>query len=154
MADGGLTLGAILKGVGAAAAVGGTAASVQQSRRSERAAEKSDEIGRAQAEIANQRQIRQNLIRSRAQQAQLISAGQAQTGSFGGTSSVQGALGSARTQQAANTGFANTSIAANAAQNRQLGNVRDAQGRAATFGSVAALPGQFGFDLASIFEGN
>jgi hypothetical protein len=142
------------KAVGAAAAVGGTAASIQQGRRAQRAQEKADEVSRAQTAIANQRSIRQNILRSRAAQAQLISQGQAQTGSFGGSSSVQGALGAAQTQQAANLGFARQTQAASGAINRQIGRANQAQSRAGTFGAVAGLPAQFGFDLRSIFEGN
>lgn len=147
------TTAGIIAAVGAAAAVGGTAASVHSSRKAQRAQEKADQVGNRQAEIANQRAIRQNLIRSRTQQARLITQGQAQTGSFTGSSSVAGALGSARTQQAANVGFAQQTQAAGAAVNRQMGRARGFGADAAMFGAVANLPGQFGFDLRSVFEG-
>jgi len=137
----------------AAIAVGGTAASVQSSRRAQRAQEKADRISSAQTEIANQRSIRQNVIRSRVQQAQLQAQGQAQTGTFGGSSAVTGALGSAQTQAGANLGFAQTSMAAGGAINRQAMSARRHSSNAATFGAIAQLPGQFGFDLKSVFEG-
>ena len=141
-----------IQAAAAVAAVGGTAASIHQSRKAQRAQEKADDIARAQAEIQNQRQIRQNIIRSRAMQAQLIAQGQTQTGSFGGSSAVTGALGSAQTQQAANTGFGLTTIAAGNSMNRQQTIANRAASNAATFGAIANLPGQFGFDLGSMIK--
>lgn len=131
-------------------AAGGTAASISQQRKSQRAQEKASAVDRAQAEIANQRAIRQQIIRSRAQQAQLQAQGIA-TGTSD-TSAQAGGLGSAQTQAAANVGFARQSQAAGRAVNELTSRASSAQGRAATFGAVAALPGQFGFDISSLFE--
>lgn len=133
-----------------AAAVGGTVASIQQSRRAQRAQEKAASVDRAQAEIANQRAIRQQIIRSRAQQAQLQAQGVA-TGTTD-SSSQAGGIGSAQTQTAANVGFARQTQAAGRAVNELTTRASGYQGRAATFGAVANLPTQFGFDPSSVWE--
>ena len=134
---------------GAAAAVGGTTAALISGAKAQKAQEKADAVAQAQTELENRRNIRQAIARGRVQRAQLTAQGQAQTGGFA-SSSVQGALGSASTQEAANVGFANQTIAAGGAINRQLGRARNQLGNAATFQAVAALPTQFGFDPASI----
>ena len=134
-----------------AATVGGTAGSIQQQRKATRAAEKGDRINEAAQEISNQRSIRRNIVAARAQQAQLIASGQAASGGFG-SSNIQGALGSAQSQAAANQGFANTQIAAGNSLNQTRQTQRDAIGRANAFGALAAAPAQFGFDTASVFK--
>lgn len=129
-------------------AAGGTAASIQQSRKGQRAQEKADSVAKAQAELENKRSIRQAIAQGRVQRAQLISSGQSQTGSFGGSSAVTGALGSARTQLAANIGFANQTLGAQSGINTNLGRAGRNLSNAATFGQIAALPSQFGFRFA------
>jgi len=133
----------------AAVAAGGTAASIQQSRKAQARQEKADKAGRAAAEIANQRSIRQQIIRARAAQAQTIAQGQALTGGLSGNSAVAGGVGSIGTQAAGNIGFGNTQIGANNAINNLQSQARGAASNAATFGAIANLPGQFGFDVAS-----
>jgi len=134
-----------------AAIAGGTAGQIASQRKAQRAAEKGDRINKAAQEISNQRNIRRNIVAARAQQAQLIASGQAAGGGFG-SSNIQGALGSAQSQAASNLGFANTQIAAGNALNETRETQRKAVGAANTFGAIASLPGQFGFDTQSIFK--
>lgn len=148
MADGGATFALIAS---TAIAAGGTGASIHQQRKAVKAQEKADTIGKAAADIANQRQIRQNQLRTRVAQAQATAAGQAVSGGFG-SSNIQGAIGSVQSQGASNLGNLNTQIASNNSirnLNQQArGNIANAQ----TFGAIAELPGQFGFDTASVFK--
>jgi len=135
----------------AAVAVGGTAASIAAQRKAERTQDKADKVAKASAEIANQRNIRQNIVRARAAQAQLIAGGQAASGGFS-SSPIQGALGASQTQAAANQGFGNVNQAAGGAINALNSQARSAASDAQTFGAVANLPGQFGFDIGSVFK--
>lgn len=139
----------IAAGASAAAAAGGTAASIHQSRKATRAQEKADKASRAAAEIQNQRSIRQQILQARRAQAQTIAAGGAATGSLGGNSAVQGGVASIGTQGASNIGFGNTQIGANNAILNQTTQARRAASNAATFGAIAKLPGQFGWDPRS-----
>lgn len=121
----------------------GTGVGVVQGARAQRQQEKSDAVGRAQAEIANQREIRKAIAAGKVQRAAVSAAGQAQ--GAGRSSSVAGALGAAQTQSAANIGFARTTQAANDAQNAALGRARGFQASSQLFGAVAQLPTAFGF---------
>ena len=128
-------------------AAGGTAVSIQRSRKAQRAQERADAVAQSQAELENKRNIRQAIAQGRVQRAQLISSGQAQTGGFG-SSAVTGALGSARTQLGANIGFAKQTLGAQTGINRNLNEARQSLSQAAQFGQIAALPSQFGFRFA------
>ena len=134
-----------------AAAVGGTAASLNSQRKSQAANEKAEAASRATSAIENQRKIRQNLLRTRVAQAQTTAAGFAQGSGFG-SSGIQGANASVATQGAANQGNLNTQMAGNSAIQRNLSQSRGFQGDAATFGAIAALPGQFGFGMGDLMK--
>lgn len=142
----GLAAGAI------AVTVIGTAVSIDQQKKSQRLKEKSDAVANAQIALQNDKTVRQALAKSSIDRARLIAQGETQTGGFSGSSSVQGALGSARTQVAANIGFANQTLSAQnrisalgQASNRAL--VRGGIGRA-----VAGLPGEFGLSGGDIIQ--
>lgn len=137
--------------VATAVAVGGTAATIHQQKKATRAQEKADKVSQAATEIANARNIRQNIVRARRAQAQLIAAGQASTGGFT-SSPIQGALASSQTQAAANQGFGATQQAAGGAINQLQSQARGNLSKAGTFGAIANLPGQFGFDIGSVFK--
>lgn len=134
-----------------AAAVGGTVASISSQRKATRAQEKADAVGRATDAIKNQRAIRQQILRARAAQAQTIAAGQAQTGGFS-SSGVQGAVSSIGAQGASNVGFANTQQGAGNAISELTSQARGYASNAQTFGAISALPGQFGWDIGSVFK--
>jgi hypothetical protein len=108
-------------------------------------------MAQAQAELANQRAIRQTIAQSRMEQANMLSGAYASTGGVS-SSGVQGALGAAQTQTGANIGFANQTMAANRGINDALSNYNKFTSNAATAGAVAALPGQFGWDVKSSAE--
>lgn len=129
-------------------AVIGTGASIAQQRKAQRAQEKADAVTQAQAAIENQRNIRLAIAAGNLQKAQLANAGGTQFG-FGNSSSVTGALGAARTQNASNVGFAQQTAAAGSAVNRQTSIANNALSAASTFQSIANIPGQFGFDVKS-----
>lgn len=141
-----------LEAAALAVAIGGTTASVISQKRAAKAQRKGDAINRAQAELENQRNIRQSIAASKLQRAQLVAAGETQTGSFGGSSAVTGALGAAKTQAGANIGFANQVAGANAGVNRQFDLANKFASNAQTFGAVAKLPGQLGFDNAAFIQ--
>lgn len=125
----------------------GTGVSVSQQRKAQRAEEKRDAVGEAQAQLENQRNIRQAIAASRLQQAQVQAAGQASGGT--GSSGLAGGLGSAQTQVASNIGFARQTAAANSAINRQTGLASQALAAGATAQAIGGLPAQFGFDPKS-----
>ena len=129
----------------AALAAGGTTASIIASNNAQQDQRKADSVARAQAELENKRAIRQAINTGRVNRAQLTTSAQAQTGGFD-SSPIQGALGSARTQEAANIGFANQTAAAGVAVNRNLSRARQSLANAGSFGAIAALPGQFGIE--------
>lgn len=133
-----------------AVAIGGTAVSVQQSRVAADKADKARKISQKQADIANQRRIRQSIERNRIAKAAVLSGGQAQTGGFG-SSGIQGGVGAATSQAASNIGFAQTINAANAGINDALSQSARAQSRAGTASAIASLPGQLGFGAGDIF---
>ena len=137
-------------GIGAAVALGvsvlGTGASIAQQRKAQRAQRRADAVSRAQAELENQRNIRQAIAAGKLQRAQLTAAGQTQTGGFGGSSAVTGALGAAQTQAAANVGFAQQTQAATSAINRQGSIANNALSAANIFQGISTLPTAFGFD--------
>ena len=134
-----------------AVAIGGTAVSVSQSRQAADEADKARQLSQRQADIANQRRISQSIERNRVAKAAVLAGGQAQIGGFG-SSGIQGGVGAATTQAASNIGFAQTINAANRGINDALGNQQTALSRASTAGAVAALPGQLGFGLDSVFD--
>jgi len=134
-----------LSGVALGIAALGTAANLSQQRKAQKAQDKADSVGRAQAEIENQRSIRQAVAAGRLQQAQVAAAGQAQ--GAGDSSGVQGGIGSAQTQAASNIGFARQTQAANAGINRLNNQAGQSLARGATFQAIGNLPGQFGFGV-------
>lgn len=139
--------------LGATAAVSaiGTGASIHQQRQAQRSAEKADKAGEAAANIQNQRAQRRQILQARVLQAQATSAGVASGGSFS-DSGARGAVSALGATAGGNIGAANTQIGAQNAINSQLSQARGFASRAQTFGQVAALPSQFGFDTASVFK--
>jgi hypothetical protein len=130
--------------VGGVIAIAGTAVGVQQNKKAQDAAEDRDEVGQAQAALANQRAIRQSVAANNLQRARLLASGQAQ--GAGDSSAVSGALASSQTQAGANIGFARQTQAASSAINAATSRQRTALGNAATAQAVGSLPGQFGLD--------
>lgn len=126
----------------------GTGVSVYQSNQAEQDQKDAQKAQQKIAELANQRAIRQSIAASRVRQAETLASGQASTGGTN-SSGIQGAIGSAMTQQAANQGFANSTIAANNAINNATQNYNAHISNAGTASALAALPGQFGFDVKS-----
>jgi len=129
----------------------GTGVGIHQQRKAENAREDADKMQQAQAELANQRSIRQSIAQSRLEQANMLSGAYASTGGVS-SSGVQGALGAAQTQTGANIGFANQTMAANRGINDAISKYNQFSSNAATAGAVAALPGQFGWDVKSSAE--
>lgn len=138
-----------LEAAAIAAAVIGTGVSIAQQKKGQQAQEESDAVGSAQQAIQNNRAIRQSIAASKIQRAQLIASGQAQTGGFGASSSVTGALGAAGTQLGANIGFARTIQASNTALNNQRSKFNQAAFIGGLGSTVASIPAQFGFDVRS-----
>ncbi len=139
--------GAIISGVIAASSA---AVGITQQRKIAETQEELDAVGKAQQALQNNRAIRQSIAASKIKRAQLLSSGEAQTGNFGGSSSVTGALGSATTQLGSNIGFARSTQAANSALNNQRSIANQAAFRGGLSQTVGALPGQFGFDVRSL----
>lgn len=130
-----------------AVTVGATGVSVAQSRISQSEERRAQRLRQRQASVENQRSIRQAIAASRQQQASQI----AQAGEIGFESSaIQGGLGAATTQVAANVGFARQTDAFNRGINSRLQASSRAAGRASTFQAVAGLPTQFGFDPSKL----
>lgn len=138
-----------LEAVAVVVAVAGTTASIQQSRKAQGLQQEADAVANAQREITNQREIRQTIAASKLQRAQLVASGEAQTGGFGASTSVTGALGAAQTQTAANIGFARQISATNSVINRLGSQANQAISNASTFAAIGNLPSQFGFDIRS-----
>lgn len=119
----------------------------------QRAADKADDarkISQRQADLANQKRIRQAIEQQRIARAQVLSSGQAQTGGFD-SSGIAGGVGAGTSQLASDIGFARTINAANRGISNALGEQAKAQSRQATFGALAALPGQLGVDMPDLF---
>jgi hypothetical protein len=131
----------------------GTGVSIHQKGIADDRAKKADAVRQAQDDLANQRAIRQSIATAKVQRAQLVASGAAQTGSFGGATSVTGALGSAQTQIASNVGFARQTIGAGNAINTLNSQANRALSRAGTAQAFGALPEQFGFDPAAATRG-
>lgn len=146
----GVSAATIFQGIAAATAVAGTAVSVDQSRKAAAAKKKADKASRAAAEIATQRNLRKNIVRARVAQAQLIASGGAS--GITGSSSLSGAVGGVASTAAGQQGFARTQQAGNAAFNAQQSRARGFQSNSALAGTIGNLPGQFGFDIGSIFK--
>lgn len=136
--------------IGLVVSAAGTGASVRQSRKAADEAEKAGDIERRQADIENQRRIRQSIEQARIQRAQVLAAGLEQGGQD--SSGLLGGLGSAQSQLASNVGFANQVAGANRSVNRRLSASQSAAARGQTFQQIGALPGAFGFDAASSAE--
>lgn len=124
----------------------GTGAGIHQGRKAERARKDADAGRLAEAELANQREIKKAIAQSRLQQAETEAAGQAQ--GAGDSSALTGALGSAQTQLASNIGFARQTQAANSLVGQATRRFNNATSNAAIAGQVAALPSAFGFSPA------
>lgn len=133
------------------ATIGGTTASIISTANAQQKQEKADAVQRSQTALANQKAIKQAINQGRVARAELLTSGQSQTGGFS-SSSIQGALGSAQTQEASNIGFARQTAAANSAVNLHLGRARRSLSRAGSFGAIANLPGQFGISFSDLFE--
>ena len=121
--------------------------SISQSRKAQKAQEKADDVSRAQAQLENQRRIRQAVAATRIQQARLLSASEGQ--GAGDSSAVQGGLASSQGQLGANIGFARQTQGANAGINANLADARRFSSNAAIAQQVGALSSQFGFDPKS-----
>lgn len=134
-----------------AATVGGTVASVAAQRRSAKDQEEAQKLAQRQAAIENQRAVRQAIAAARQDRAQLIASGQAQTGGFS-SSGIQGGVGAADTQIAANVGFARQTQAFSSAINQRLQRANRAQGAAGLGQAVAGLPGAFGMTVSGAIE--
>lgn len=146
----GITAATAIQAIAAGAAVAGTAVSIDQQRKASAASKKADAASRAAAEISTQRSNRKNIVRARVAQAQLIASGGAS--GITGSSSLSGAIGGVGSTAAGQRGFARTQQAGNAAFQNQQSRARGFQSNAAIAGQVANLPGQFGFDIGSIFK--
>lgn len=131
-----------------AVAVGGTAASIVQSRSAEADRRRAQKISQRQAAIENQKAIREAIAASRAAQAGIEAGAQAAGIGFG-SSVVQGGIGAAQTQIASNVGFARQTEAANASINKRLRDASSAASRASSFAAISGLPTAFGFDPKS-----
>jgi hypothetical protein len=134
-----------------ALAVAGTGTAIVQQHRAAQAQRKADKAGQAQAEIANQRSIRQAIAQSRIQQAQVLASGQAQTGGTD-SSGIQGGLASAQSQLGANVGFARTTAAANNSINQSTQKYNDFMANAGTAQAIGNLGTQFGFSPESLVK--
>jgi len=134
----------------ASAAIGTTISVVQQNK-AQQAKKDADQTAQAQAELENQRSIRQSIAAARLQQAQLLASGQAATGGVD-SSGIQGGLAAAQTQQASNIGFARQTLAAASGINNATNDFNRHTSNAATAGALAALSGQFGHDVKSSFQ--
>ena len=109
----------------AAFAVAGVVAGGLSQRAQVKAAEKKERPNRRTAQIENVTKARRAIAARRAQEAFLIQAGETQGG--GTNSAIAGAVGSLRTQTAANIGLSKTSFAgANLANQQQLKGARRA----------------------------
>lgn len=129
--------------------IGGTAATVVQQRKAAKESRRAQNLQVRQAEIENQRRIRQAIAAGRADRARTVAAGQAQVGGFGGSAQL-GAIGAADTQLASNVGFARQTQAFNASINRALQRASQATQRAGEFQAIAGLPAQFGLGVGDV----
>jgi hypothetical protein len=136
------------EGAAIAIAVIGAGVGIYQGQKGQQAAKDADKAAQKQAELENQRAIRQSIAAGRVRQAELIASGQSATGGTD-SSAIQGGLAAAQTQQASNIGFARQTLAAGSAINSSISNANRAAGNAALANSIAALPGQFGYDVKS-----
>lgn len=131
---------------GAIAAVGSALASGISAHQQASAQKKAARAQRRSAEMENARRARRAIAERRMREAELLQAGASE--GIRSSSAIQGAVGSLRTQTAANIGHANTQLAGDMIANRAL--VRGAR-RAATFDSIASgmnAIGQVGFAFA------
>lgn len=136
----GLEVGAIV-----VAAIG-IGVGVHQGRKAEQARKDADRGRLAEAELANQREIRKAIAQSRLEQAAVLTQGNAQ--GAGDSSALTGAVGSAQSQLAANIGFARQTQAANSLVADATRRFNSATSKAALAGQVASLPSTFGFSPA------
>jgi hypothetical protein len=127
----------------------GTTASVVAGQRSAEEQREAQRIQQRQAEVANQRRIRQALAAARADRANLIASGVAQTGGFD-SSSIAGGAAAADTQLASNISFARQTQGFNRAANQRLSRANTFAANADTFASLANLPTQFGFSPGDV----
>lgn len=144
-------MGPALPVIAIATTIGGTAASVSAQRRAQREQSQAQKIASRQAAVENQRRIRQAIAAARADRANLLASGFAQTGGFD-SSGIAGGAAAADTQLASNVGFARQTQAFNQATNNRLQRANRAAGQANTFGAIAGLPTQLGFDVRGSFN--
>lgn len=127
------------------AAVGSTVLGYQSSQRAQRHAGQQAEVERRLAEIRNARSRRQAISDSRVQAAN-IEAQRAASGAGAGSSIFKAATGSVRSQVSSALGFSFQQEALGAESLRLGQKVSKEKGQAASFGALAALPGQLGLD--------
>lgn len=124
-----------------------TVAGVQQQRRATAESRSARRAQQRQASLQNARQRAEAIAAERRQRAAVIA--QTEAAGASGSSSAVGAIGSLRSNLAGNLSFANQIEQLENQKQAHLNAAGAAQSRAATFGALAQLPGQFGFDPAS-----
>ena len=134
-----------------ATTVAGTGASIAFQAKAQQRQDRAAKLASAQADVENQKQIRQAIAAARADRANLIAAGAAQTGGFD-ASGIAGGAAAAETQLASNVGFARQTAGVNRRLNALSQGAANLSSRAAVFGQIAQLPGALGFDTESILR--
>lgn len=120
----------------------GTAASIQQQRKGEKANRRAAALQRRQAEIQNMRERRKAMAAAR-REAAAVRARTASLG-VGGSSAAEGAIGSIRSQVAERVGFSGQMEAFGSAINQQQQRAATAGTRANIYSAVGNLPSQLG----------
>ena len=121
----------------------GTGVGVSQQRKAVRAQERAERISRRQADLDNQRRIRQAVGQARQDRAQVLAA--ATAGGVEDSSGALGGTGAAQTQLGANVGFFQQSADANNAANRQISRANRFSNNAQTAQAIGGLGQQLGF---------
>lgn len=134
--------------ISAVSAVGGAAVSHQQSRSAQKTARRQTRIEQRTSEIETQRRTRRAIAARRQQEAMLMAG--AEASGVGAGSGVAGAVGSLRTQTAANIGHARTMQGAQVAQQlvarrgmRQQHRLQTIGGHFQASGAVAGAIGSY-----------
>lgn len=140
-------MGATAAIVGAVGAVAGAGASVAAASAQNKAQKKAASFERARAGVNRQREIRRAIAARRLQEAEFIQAGETQGG--GTNSAIAGAVGSLRTQTAANIGLTNTNFATSIAQSKALQRGATRSTRFQNIGSAFDAAGSLGFSLSN-----
>lgn len=127
---------AVTGSVIAAATVVGTVAEHRATKAQLKAQKREARINRRTASIENVRRARRAVAQRRIQEAEILQAGA--TEGVRASSGIAGAVGSLRTQTAANIGAANTQLAGSIAANNAL--IRGSRA-ASRYGTVASVAG-------------